>query len=88
VQLTCFNQRVDTPKDPNQVNDIVGRIKALWAKGGPEGLPKEPENVDNTNEDRPLNKDLPRDIGWQTKDMITGNGNGPELGGGVAVGLI
>lgn len=71
---------MDIPADPNQVKDIVARIRAVQAKNNPKGLPKSRENVNETDADFPTLKNQPRDNGWRGADMITGNGGGPKIG--------
>lgn len=67
------------PADPNQVKDISGRLRKLFDKSAPEGLPKNKENQDRTNPDFPLQHNTPKDPGWINAYMITGSGVGPEI---------
>ncbi len=70
---------MNVPADPTQVKDIADRIRKANASFGPKNLPANNENRDETNPDFPKARNLPQDPGWRSKDMITGNGHGPEL---------
>jgi hypothetical protein len=71
-----------TPKEPIDptVRDITERVRAAQKKNNPKGVPINSENIDCTCPDFPLRNVLPRDPGWMNTRMITGSGNGPELG--------
>ncbi len=67
------------PADPTEVKTIVDRLRRVQESFGPKGLPKNPQNVTETNADFPLERTQPKDKGWDHTKMITGSGGGPEL---------
>ena len=75
-----MKQPFKEPHDPTRVKDIADRLRAVQKKNNPSGVPVSKENVDCTCPDFPLRNVLPRDPGWMGIRMITGSGNGPELG--------
>jgi hypothetical protein len=62
---------------------IKDRLKSLRAESpnDPKGLPRQEPNQDDTRPLYPTIHRQPVDRLWDPRNMITGSGNGPELGG-------
>jgi hypothetical protein len=62
---------------------ISERLKTLRreAPNAPKGLPKQQPNQDDTRPLYPTIHQSPTDRLWDPRTMITGSGNGPEMGG-------
>ena len=57
---------------------IAQRLNALAGRG-PKGLPPRVNNRTDTEPLTPTEHNLPRDVGYDPRHMVTGSGNGPEM---------
>lgn len=70
----------DSTKKPDMsVRSIMSRLRAL-TPNGPKGIPSNRANEDQTNPLYPVEHNGPADRRWNPATMITGSGNGPEIG--------
>ncbi len=71
-------RRIEVESNGFDVKAMAARLRALQG-AAPKGLPASSPNETTTETICPTDANLPRDIGYDPRGMITGSGNGPEM---------